>query len=68
VRVVCNNTLTIALNGTSRAIKVPHNTRFDPQAVKSNWASPSRNGTNLCTACAHWLNARCSGMRRWASS
>ena len=31
---VCNNTLTIALDGTTRAIKVPHNTRFDPQAVK----------------------------------
>src|SRR3989344_4786101 len=29
VRVVCNNTLTIALDGTNRAIKVPHNTRFD---------------------------------------
>lgn len=34
VRVVCNNTLSIALDGTTRAIKVPHNTRFDPQAVK----------------------------------
>ncbi len=34
VRVVCNNTLTIALDGTTRAIKVPHNTRFDQQAVK----------------------------------
>ena len=34
VRVVCNNTLTIALDGTAHAIKVPHNTRFDPQAVK----------------------------------
>lgn len=34
VRVVCNNTLTISLNGATRAIKVPHNTRFDPQAVK----------------------------------
>lgn len=34
VRVVCNNTLTIALDGASRAIKVPHSTRFDPQAVK----------------------------------
>ena len=34
VRVVCNNTLTIAVNGPSQAIKVPHNTRFDPQAVK----------------------------------
>jgi phage/plasmid-like protein (TIGR03299 family) len=32
--VVCNNTLTIALNSTSQAIKVPHSTRFDPQAVK----------------------------------
>ena len=31
---VCNNTLTIALDGTTRAIKVPHNTRFDPQVVK----------------------------------
>ncbi len=29
VRVVCNNTLTIALDGTARAIKVPHNTRFE---------------------------------------
>lgn len=34
VRVVCNNTLTISLNGATRAIKVPHSTRFDQQAVK----------------------------------
>ncbi len=34
IRVVCNNTLTIALNGASQAIKVPHSTCFDPQAVK----------------------------------
>jgi len=34
VRVVCNNTLTIALNGASSAIKVPHSTTFDAQAVK----------------------------------
>jgi len=34
VRVVCNNTLTIALDGSCKAIKVPHSTRFDPQAVK----------------------------------
>ncbi|CAI8707195.1 DUF932 domain-containing protein [Pseudomonas sp. IT-P171] len=34
VRVVCNNTLTISLSGATRAIKVPHNTRFDSQAVK----------------------------------
>ena len=34
IRVVCNNTLTIALNGASQAIKVSHSTRFDQQAVK----------------------------------
>ena len=34
VRVVCNNTLAIALNGASGAIKVPHSTSFDAQAVK----------------------------------
>ena len=34
VRVVCNNTLSIALNGAAHAIKVPHSTTFDSQAVK----------------------------------
>ncbi|CAI8753928.1 DUF932 domain-containing protein [Pseudomonas zeae] len=34
IRVVCNNTLTIAINGASQAIKVPHSTRFDSRAVK----------------------------------
>lgn len=34
VRVVCNNTLAIALNGAPQAVKVPHSTRFDAQAVK----------------------------------
>lgn len=34
IRVVCNNTLAQALGGNSSAIKVPHNTRFDQQAVK----------------------------------
>ncbi|KPX01777.1 DUF932 domain-containing protein [Pseudomonas savastanoi] len=34
VRVVCNNTLTISLSGATHALKVPHSTRFDPQAVK----------------------------------
>ncbi|WP_152224104.1 DUF932 domain-containing protein [Pseudomonas sp. SCB32] len=34
IRVVCNNTLTIAVDGATRAIRVPHNTRFDPKAVK----------------------------------
>lgn len=34
IRVVCNNTLSIALSGASSAIKVPHSTSFDAQAVK----------------------------------
>ena len=44
IRVVCNNTLSIALNNETGAVKVPHSTTFDPQAVKkqlgiavSNW-------------------------------
>jgi phage/plasmid-like protein (TIGR03299 family) len=46
VRVVCNNTLAIALRGTTSAVKVPHSTTFDPVAVKaqlgiatSQWAA-----------------------------
>lgn len=34
VRVVCNNTLSIALGNASSAIKVPHRSEFDPDAVK----------------------------------
>ena len=34
VRVVCNNTLSIALNGAVSAVKVPHSTVFDAQLVK----------------------------------
>ncbi len=34
VRVVCNNTLAIALSGASNAIRVPHNTSFDADAIK----------------------------------
>jgi phage/plasmid-like protein (TIGR03299 family) len=34
IRVVCNNTLAIALAGNAGAVKVPHSTAFDPQAVK----------------------------------
>ena len=34
IRVVCNNTLSIALSGATSAIKVPHSTSFDAQAVK----------------------------------
>ena len=34
VRVVCNNTLAIALNGAPQSIRVPHSTEFKPQDVK----------------------------------
>jgi phage/plasmid-like protein (TIGR03299 family) len=34
VRVVCNNTLTMALDGASGAVRVPHSTAFDPALVK----------------------------------
>lgn len=34
VRVVCNNTLAIALGDGAGAIKVPHRSQFDPQSVK----------------------------------
>jgi phage/plasmid-like protein (TIGR03299 family) len=34
IRVVCNNTLAVALANGSGAVKVPHSTTFDHQAVK----------------------------------
>ncbi len=34
VRVVCNNTLSMAVNDATGAVKVPHSTTFDPVAVK----------------------------------
>ena len=34
IRVVCQNTLSMALRGAEGAIRVPHSTRFDAQAVK----------------------------------
>lgn len=34
VRVVCNNTLSIALGNGTGAIKVPHRSQFDPDVVK----------------------------------
>ena len=34
IRVVCNNTLAVALAGGTGAVKVPHSTSFDPEAVK----------------------------------
>lgn len=34
IRVVCNNTLQMAVGDSSGAVKVPHSRRFDPQLVK----------------------------------
>lgn len=34
IRVVCNNTLAIAIGDSAGAVKVPHRSTFDPQAVK----------------------------------
>ena len=34
VRVVCNNTLQLAVGEKAGAVKVPHSTKFDPSAVK----------------------------------
>ena len=34
IRVVCNNTLAVALANGTGAVKVPHSTSFDPQSVK----------------------------------
>jgi phage/plasmid-like protein (TIGR03299 family) len=34
VRVVCNNTLRVALGNGNGAIKVPHRSQFDPETVK----------------------------------
>jgi len=34
VRVVCNNTLQMAVGESSGAVKVPHSTKFDPELVK----------------------------------
>ena len=35
IRVVCNNTLAIALDHAASAVKVPHSTHFDAEIVKS---------------------------------
>lgn len=34
VRVVCNNTLTIAVDGMTQGVRVPHSTEFDARRVK----------------------------------
>lgn len=34
IRVVCNNTLQLAVSNSAGSVKVPHSTKFDPQLVK----------------------------------
>lgn len=54
LRVVCNNTLQMALRENTSAIKVPHSTKFNAAAVKealglsmANWELFQRNMTDL---------------------
>lgn len=49
IRVVCNNTLTMALEQATGAVKVPHNTAFDAEAVKRR----------LGVAVSQWDNFMC---------
>ncbi|SEL11924.1 phage/plasmid-like protein TIGR03299 [Atopomonas hussainii] len=64
VRVVCNNTLSIALDGVSHAVKVPHNTKFEPKAVKrqlgiavSQWDDFMYRMRHLAERKVHWHEA-----------
>jgi phage/plasmid-like protein (TIGR03299 family) len=56
VRVVCNNTLQLAVNGSEGVIKVPHSTTFDPALVKqqlglglSSWEAFTRSIKKLAS-------------------
>ena len=40
IRVVCNNTLSVAIGNTAGAIKVPHSTTFDAHEVKQKLGLP----------------------------
>lgn len=35
IRVVCNNTLTMAANKSEGQVRIPHSTRFNPEAIKT---------------------------------
>ncbi|WP_075257034.1 DUF932 domain-containing protein [Herbaspirillum camelliae] len=47
IRVVCNNTLAIALKNGGHAVKVPHSTTFDPKAVKQQLGLSSASWTDF---------------------
>jgi hypothetical protein len=51
IRVVCNNTLAIALKGQNTSagvVKVPHSTKFDAEKSNSNWVFQFVHGMNTC--------------------
>ena len=50
VRVVCNNTLAVALGDSTGAVKVPHRSQFDAAAVNGSSVSRSLRGTGSWTA------------------
>lgn len=65
VRVVCNNTLQIAIGASEGAIKVPHSTKFDAVKVKqqlgigaSQWSSFSDAAIQLAEREVHPFEAR----------
>ena len=47
IRVVCNNTLAIALKNGGHAVKVPHSTTFDPKTVKQQLGLSSSSWDNF---------------------
>lgn len=56
VRVVCNNTLQLAVDGSENIVKVPHSTTFDPSQVKqqlglglSHWETFNRSIKELAS-------------------
>jgi len=64
IRVVCNNTLSIALDKTNSAIKVPHSTHFDSTLVKkrlgisvSKWDEFMYRIRHLSERKVHWNEA-----------
>ncbi|MDI1238651.1 MAG: DUF932 domain-containing protein [Polaromonas sp.] len=65
VRVVCNNTLQLALGESAGVVKVPHSTRFDPKTVKeslglglSAWDQFSRSMKSLANRPVSEVEAR----------
>jgi phage/plasmid-like protein (TIGR03299 family) len=58
VRVVCNNTLAIALRGTAGTVKVPHRRAFDAQAVKQQLGVAITPWSSFCDHIKELANCR----------